>query len=284
MTIYTQTARFDAGQRALTEDELFRIAPSIFACDAHHSRSERFAPIPTIEVVRSLNKEGFSVVGAKQALVRNGNVSHGKHMLRLRRIDDRQYEVGDSVFELLLKNANDGSAAYDLLAGLFRVLCKNSLVAEPTEAQTLRVRHTGDVQQKVIEGSYTVLERAEEIADKAQRWGGIQLTEQHRLAFAKGALVERFGEVENQPGTPDTDIQPTQVLAARRYEDHGRDLWKTFNVVQENLMRGWLTSTGRTANGQRRRSTTREVNGIDQSVAFNRGLWTMADWLARKVA
>jgi hypothetical protein len=51
MSIYTQTARFDTG-RALTETEMRRIAPSIFAVTAHESRSERFKPIPTIEVLR----------------------------------------------------------------------------------------------------------------------------------------------------------------------------------------------------------------------------------------
>src|SRR6187431_2753685 len=63
--IYTPTARFDTG-RALTESELFKLAPSVFATTAHESRSERFAPIPTIEIVRGLAKEGFGVVGAKQ--------------------------------------------------------------------------------------------------------------------------------------------------------------------------------------------------------------------------
>ena len=69
MSIYTNTARFDTG-RALTEDELYTLAPSVFATSAHVSRSERFAPIPTIEIVRGLAKEGFGVVGAKQSLTR----------------------------------------------------------------------------------------------------------------------------------------------------------------------------------------------------------------------
>ena len=66
MSIYTQTARFDTG-RAMTETEMRQIAPSIFAVSAHESRSERFKPIPTIEVLRGLMKEGFVPVGAKQS-------------------------------------------------------------------------------------------------------------------------------------------------------------------------------------------------------------------------
>ena len=67
MTVYTNTARFDHA-RALTEDEMRRIAPSIFATSAHESRSERFQPIPTIEVLRGLGKEGFVPVVSNSRL------------------------------------------------------------------------------------------------------------------------------------------------------------------------------------------------------------------------
>ncbi len=66
MTIYTDTARYDTG-RAMTE--LRRAAPSIFATTTHESRSERFQPIPTIDVLRGLMKEGFVPVGAKQSSI-----------------------------------------------------------------------------------------------------------------------------------------------------------------------------------------------------------------------
>ena len=88
MSIYTQTARFDTG-RALTETEMRHIAPSIFAVTAHESRSERFKPIPTIEVLRGLMQEGFMPVGAKQSRSRTEDkADFTKHLIRLRRIDD----------------------------------------------------------------------------------------------------------------------------------------------------------------------------------------------------
>ena len=70
MTVYTNTARFDHA-RALTEDEMFQLAPSIFATKAHESRSERFQPIPTIKVLHGLTKEGFMAVGVKQSVARD---------------------------------------------------------------------------------------------------------------------------------------------------------------------------------------------------------------------
>lgn len=118
MSIYAKTARFDTG-RALSEDEMRTIAPSIFATSAHESRSERFMPIPTIEILRGLMKEGFAPVGARQSVSRTeGKANFTKHLIRLRRLDDGNvYKVGDTVCEILLKNANDGTSAYELLAG-----------------------------------------------------------------------------------------------------------------------------------------------------------------------
>lgn len=158
MSIYTKTARFDTGH-ALSEDELFDLAPSIFATQAHESRSERFAPIATIDALRALNREGFVAVGAKQCKTRDaGRQAFTKHLIRLRHADWRSkpesYHVGDTICEILLKNANDGACQYDLMAGLFRIRCLNSLVAQTGEVESVKVRHSGDVAAKVIEGTY----------------------------------------------------------------------------------------------------------------------------------
>ena len=60
-----RAARFDDSARALSQDEMRRAAPSIFAARPHVSRSERFRAIPTIEVLRGLEKEGFFAVGVE---------------------------------------------------------------------------------------------------------------------------------------------------------------------------------------------------------------------------
>ena len=162
--LYAPTARFDI-TRGMTEDEMRKIAPSIFATEAHESRSDRFVPVSTIEVLRGLKKEGFDVVGVKQSNTRDeGKVNFTKHLIRLRRVDGEKYKVGDTVAEMLLKNANDGTCQYQLMAGLFRILCLNSLVAQKAEIESIKVRHSGnhkDTITKVIEGTFRVVDEAE---------------------------------------------------------------------------------------------------------------------------
>ena len=70
------------------------------------------------------------------------------------------------------------------------------------------------------------------------------------------------------------------VCIARRNADNGNDLWRTFNRVQENVIRGGLHGWGRDANNRTRRVTTREVRGIDQDVRLNRAMWMLTEKMA----
>jgi hypothetical protein len=277
--MYGSAARFDGARQVLTEDALRKLAPSIFATDAHESRSARFAPIPTFEVLKGLMREGFMPVGAKQSRSRDkGRRDFTKHLIRLRRMDDDQkFSVGDTVCEVLLKNANDGTSAYELMAGLFRIRCLNSLVAQTATLESTKVRHSGDVAANVIEGTFTVLQSAQRALAAPADWGTVTLDRDERHALAEAAHVLRFGDAEGEVATP---IKPEQLLIPRRVDDRFNDLWTTWNVAQENVIRGGLTAIGTDAEGRRRRTTTREVKGIDQDVKLNRALWVLGQRMA----
>jgi Domain of unknown function (DUF932) len=273
---YGQNARFDTG-RGLTEDELRKLAPSVFATTPHESRSPRFAAVPTIDFVRAAAKEGFAVVGAKQCLTRvPGKAPFTKHLLRMRQLDsDVTHAVGDTIAEVLLKNANDGTSQYDLFAGLFKIACMNSLVALLDSIDSVKVRHTGDAVGKVIEGSFRVLESAKIALAAPREWSQVKLDRDESLALAEAARVIRFGDAE---GNVDSPITAAQLLTARRREDADRtNLWTNFNVIQENVIRGGLHGVATNANNVRRNMTTRPINGIDQDVKLNRALWTLAN-------
>ena len=274
-----QHDRFNVG-RALGEDELRKFAPSVFATTAHPDKSERFRPIPTIEIVRGLEKEGFSVVHASQARARDeSRRNFTKHLLRLRRLDDvaRRYQVGDVIAEALLKNANDGTSAYDLFLGAWRIRCLNGLVTKLGNFDEVKVRHSGkleNVQAKVIEGTYRVLGHSEEALAAVEDWSRIRLQREEAQAFAKAAHVLRFAEPD---GEIKTNVTPDQLLIPRRPDDTEPNLWNVFNVIQENAVKGGLqavTDTGR-------RSSTREIKSVDNDVRVNRGLWVLATEFAK---
>lgn len=276
-----QHTRFDIA-RPLTEDEIFKKAPSVFAREAHQSRSERFKPIATIDVVRALAKEGFQVASASQSLVRvPDRAPFTKHLLRLRQFD-RVNKVDDVIAEMALKNANDGTGAYDLMSALHRIRCLNGLFAAMGELSSCRVRHTGDVVTKVIEGTYSVIEQSTKALQAVPAWSGIQLQPEERTLLARAAHTVRFDHDGTDAAIDTVGITPGALLNVRRWDDRSSDLWTTWNVIQENCTKGGLSARRVDKNGNLRRSSTREVKGVDQTVGLNRALWMIANAFAEE--
>jgi hypothetical protein len=269
-------ARFDGSSIGVAEDYLRRNVPSVFAREKHSSRSERFRPIATIDIIEALRGEGFLPVAAKQCTARDeSRRDFTKHLVRFRRNDGIVRAVGDTVFEVILKNGNDGTACYELMAGLFRIRCTNSLVALSSQLDSLKIRHTGnDIQDRVIEGTYTVLGTAEKALAAPQDWSAIKTTKETALILAETAHQLRF---EVSDGLVNTPIRPDQLLTPKRMDDRSDDLWTTFNVIQENCIKGGLRARNQNT---RRRVTTREVKGIEQDVKLNRALWAMGEKMA----
>lgn len=251
----------------LSDDQIRRVAPSIFAEAAHESRSERYSYIPTAAVLNELRKEGFQPFAVTQTRVRDeGKREHTKHMIRLRHASQIN---GAEANEIILLNSHDGTSSYQMLAGMFRFVCCNGLVCGDTVAD-VRVPHKGDVAGSVIEGAFEVLSGFERVKESRDLMRGITLDEGEAEVFARAALALKYDD-PNKPAP----VTESQVLMPRRFDDRRPDLWTTFNRVQENITKGGLS--GRSANG--RRQQTRPVQGIDSDVRLNRALWLLADGL-----
>jgi len=108
------------GSCAITLDRMRELAPSVFAESAHESRSQRYAYIPTVEVINGLIGEGWAPVFACQSKTRKeGHKEYTKHMIRLRRQDDLQIRTPDSN-DIIVINSHNGSSGYQMLGGAFR--------------------------------------------------------------------------------------------------------------------------------------------------------------------
>ena len=93
----------------LSDDQIRRVAPSIFADAPHESRSERYSYIPTAAVLTELRKEGFQPFMVCQTRVRNeGRREHTKHMLRLRHANQINAREAN---EIILLNSHDVCAS-----------------------------------------------------------------------------------------------------------------------------------------------------------------------------
>ena len=261
----TANFAFNNGRQELSEDMMRMVAPSIFAQEPWGGVSENYRFIPTIEVVRSAQKEGFVPVKVNQSRSRiEGKGDFTKHIIRLRRREHitGEIKVGQEVPEICLTNAHDRSSAYILNMGIWRYVCGNGMQVQSAHLSEIRVRHSGrqDIVGEVIEGSFKIIEDAPRVLEQIGHWKGMELSTKEQEALAVAAIELRGTNLE---------VRADEVLAARRHEDSttgngSRSLWRTMNTVQEHIVKGGV----------------RGIKSVDADTKFNRALWLLTEKMA----
>jgi hypothetical protein len=204
-------------------------------------------------------------VEARQAHPRSKSLLHARHVVRLRRRFET-VQLNDSILEILFLNSHDGSSAYQLRVGIYRVVCTNGLIVSRSAFPAHCVMHRGNIVDEVVIGALQMAERFESLAAQVERMEHRRLAKEEQLQFAGQALELRY------PKVAESGMEPAQLLTCRRSEDLGDDLWRVTNKIQENLLRGGLSR--RTIRGRMMRS--RAITAIQQDVRINSGLWDLA--------
>jgi len=252
--------------RGITNEELMQAVPSFFQVQSHESRSSRFAPISTIKVIEELRKEGFVPCFAMQSKARDeSKIDFTKHQIRLR---PANYDYRKDWNEIILVNANDGTSSYQLTAGRFRLVCSNGLVLGDAERSQVIYHKGTTIERDVIEGAFTVVKDFDETDRLRLEMEKILLTEAERKQLAFLSMVMCTGN------TDEFKFEPTKLLTPRRSEDTIRpDLWSTFNIIQENAIKGGV----KYYNGETdRNATSREIKSIGKNMNINRAIWNTA--------
>jgi hypothetical protein len=245
--------------------------PTVAQSTAHESRSERFRAITTLDVLESLENDGFQIFQAHRVGAKGARQGFEKHEIVLRHKDYgvADVDVDEVVPELHLFNANDGTASYKLLAGMLRKVCSNGLMVGHSFG-SVRVAHVGDVVRKVRDGAANVVEMFRPMLEQKTAMESRAMAEHEIAEFVNRAALLRF---DNRDAIP---FRPERLAQARRHNDHAPTLWHVFNRVQENMIVGGIRGHVIDEHNRVRRTTMRAVNAIDTSVKINRGLWDIA--------
>lgn len=252
----------------LSMNELTKRFPSIFAEKASPKVSERYYFLSTRNIVEDLLKRDWIVTQAAQRSTRQSgrDPRFTRHMVRVRpaELTAKARKVGEVVPEVQIINAHDGQAKWRMYGGLFRLVCTNGLVVSMGTSDSLILRH--------VASSAELLGRIDEALEAAigsyaivrQMMKAI-LTQTQARAFALRAAELAY---ENKP-----DWDTSHLLEARREEDNGLSVWRVFNRVQENVIRGGQIITHR---GTTRPVHLRGITHLGRSTDLNLGLWNLA--------
>lgn len=269
-------------KQSVSQEQLASRFPAIFAQSEKETLSDKYLYIPTFKLLEGLERTGFQIVGAKQARTRTNSAEHGKHVVYLTHGDVKSLtNVGDEVPMLALTNSHNGLSAFAIDTAFFRLVCSNGLVLPSSSVSSARITHKKGMEQDVIEAAYKVITGFPEQVKMIESMKKMILTPQERRLLAEGAAALAYEEkvIADQAALASRGVSdlPNKLLTVRRTADRGSDLWSTFNVVQENIVKGGLLTYTLNDEGQvTRKSRTRAVNSIDRDSKLNKELMTLA--------
>jgi hypothetical protein len=246
----------------MTLEQVKNVAPSVFATSPSEKVSNKYVFVPTMDIVENFTNEGWELASARQT----GRGIHSLHELRFR--NGELPKVGDTLVEAIIRNSHNGTATFQVSAGLHRLVCSNGLTVPTSLAESLKVRHQKfdlDEVKRLTESFAGLLPK---IQGGVNRMMERELTTDEKIDFVRKSSDIRFGAKKVL-----SEMEILGLLSPNRVEDDGDTLWQVFNTVQEKYIRGG-------ANYQSVNGRNIKLRGLQNILATNKvntQLWELAE-------
>ncbi len=263
---------------ALEDNEIKYLCPVAFKSEMSTQEitdlglSNHYSFVPTMNVVQDLQTMGWNCVDAKQVQARKKSTKgYQKHMLTF---EHPKYKIegAEEYPQLLLTNSHDGGNAFQLSAGIFRLVCSNGLVIKTEDYGSQRLIHKGysfEAVQEMVEGFVATID---ETMTRITAMKRKELNAEEMIKFAKQAALLRFTSKSYNEDNISKVVRVDELLESTRKEDNGNRLWEVFNRVQERLVGGNYHYMG-TKDKPRK---ARPIKNFKQNFAVNEKLSTLA--------
>lgn len=253
----------------LTNEQLEKIAPTLFTQIPHFEVSEKYHFIPTIDVIEEIRSNNWYPVNVSQATVRDDDKQgYQQHCVRFRHFEDL-LNPQDNAVELLLFNSHDRTKSFSISAGIYRFVCANGLIIADSVFETYKIKHLGNRDNDVVNAVTNISAVKSKLMNKLNQLSSINLSQGEKEAFAKSSISLRFED--------HLEVDPQDLLIPHREEDYKDDLYTTLNIIQENLIRGNVSGTNKDTG---RKFTSREIKSISKDTEVNKGIWNIAERIA----
>jgi hypothetical protein len=262
----------------LNIDQVRQLAPAAFSISPDSSLSDSYSHVTTVAVLDALQQDGWQITDARQARSRGrASMEHRKHEISLTHPLLPTHAEGAPL--LRISNSSDGCNALRTIGGFLRWACTNQLYTGVKVVGGVFYHRGGSLEDRVVAGAREARNNFDRVIAAVDLWKQIELSPKQQQALVLQGLKARW-----PVNTPHTLFE--EVLTPRRNGDDGRDLWSTFNRVQESLVRGGFLAgfTQRDDQGnelpelQVRR--VRKITGLTANERINTQLWELASAVA----
>lgn len=183
---------------------------------------------------------------------------YGKHVMRFG--TGMTLPDGNNL-EIVAKNSHDGTCAFQLSLGIYRLVCSNGLVIGKVLVEVVPIRHIGYATDKVNKAIETLMSQKNTVLEVVTKLQQTELTREQQVTFCKAAL-------EIRGITNAVNAEETLINSFRRSEDKGSTAWKVFNRVQEQVTQGFIY-----VNTEHEIQRARRIFAVERDLNINKQLF-----------
>ena len=213
------------------------VRQDIITSNTGYNVSERYVPISTesvFDIIREIEPKAQITGWLNSNVQKKEKEGHQKHAMMIRMPGS---EIIPGIHSnIVLFNSSDRSSALKLYEGAFRAVCSNGIVFSDTgeNMNEISIRHTKKDWQESI---YTLMQQYQE--NQAHTKAMIENMMNKYTSYGDmGRFAERVVAEIVDPMIVGSVIDPMQLLVSQRTEDLSKDVWTTYNKVQEYVMKG----------------------------------------------
>lgn len=184
--------------------------------------------IPSIEVVSSLQKEGWEINGVYEHRGPNRKIT--SNFIQMYHPDfslKNKKGQTEALSSLTISNGCNGTKPMSLSLGAYRLVCSNGLIGFDNHAKKTVIKHNEISYNKLPQFLESINKKKESVLDSFNILKNRNLTVEEAREFAMKSVRLVTNEITNE--------KVDELLRVNRMEDEGMNLWNVFNRVQENL-------------------------------------------------
>lgn len=231
--------------------------------------------IKTSDIISRFNNQQWYVSSSNQASVRKASKQgYQKHIVRFRNNNFLDVLSGDnqSHLELVLRNSHDGSGAFELMLGFYRLACSNGLIVG-TSLSSIKVVHSKNALIKLDNAIETLVKQVPDTIERVKYLSNKTISTDNHYQLVKSVVDQRLSTINGI-----RNISYESATRVRRSEDNKQDAFTCFNRLQESVIRGGIQFTQDVTdkNGDVigfRHRTTKALTSINQTTKLNKFMW-----------
>ena len=259
--------------KPLTNEELLKVAPSIFSENPIEGVSSRYAFVPTYSVLDTFREAGYYPIMASESKVRNNENNQGyqKHIIQFRSLDNLlRPNSNEEYADIVLTNSHNRTSSFIVDLAFFRIICSNMLVVPSHSFSHHSIVHSGFNISKVNTAINEVTAFMPKIKSEIEKFKSIRLSLLEQYSLANAAIDIRFDKQLH-------DVNAKEFLKITRDEDEMPTLWNVFNRVQEAMIRGGAKGINKETG---KSFTSKAITAIDANIKLNKELFATVQNMA----